>query len=93
MERSFSLRIEKAREQMQGAGTAMLKWSLTEAKSQLEVVRLLCGAPRFFCSLEFEDLWLKSEIRQLKNKYQIAECQSKDLSLTSLGCRSLRVAV
>ena len=73
MEHSFSLRIEKAREQMQGAGAAMLKWfniqSLTEVKSQLEVMHLLYDAPRFFCNREFKDLWLK--IRKLKNKHQM----------------------
>ena len=54
MEHSFSLCIEKAREQMQGTGAATVKWfnlqSLTEVKSQLETVHLLFGVPRYFCS-------------------------------------------
>ena len=64
MEHSFSLCIEKAREQMQGAGSAIVKWfnlqSLTEVKSQLETMHLLFGVPRFFCSREFSNVYLKS---------------------------------
>lgn len=89
MEHSFSLCIEKAREQMQGTGSAIVKWfnlqSLTEVKSQLETVHLLFGVPRFFCSREFKDLWLKSEVRQLKSNAQIAAAESKDVSITSLS--------
>jgi hypothetical protein len=77
MEHSFSLCIEKAREQMQGTGAAIVKWfnlqSLTEVKSQLETTHLIHGVPRFFCSREFRDLYLKSEIRQLKK--QRANCK------------------
>ena len=87
MEHSFSLCIEKAREQMQGAGSAMLRWfnlqSLTEVKSQLETMHLIFGVPRFFSSRDFRDLWLKSEIRQVKSKEQIAACETKEASLTS----------
>ena len=47
MEHSFSLCIEKAREQMQGIGSAMLRWfnlqSLAEVKSQLEAMHLIFG--------------------------------------------------
>ena len=64
MEHSFSLCIEKAREQTQGAGSAIVKWfnlqSLTEVKSQLETMHLLFGVPRFFCSREFSNVYLKS---------------------------------
>ena len=77
MEHSFSLCIEKAREQLQGAGSAILKWfnlqSLTEVKSQLETMHLLYGVPRFFCTREFTDLYLKSEIRQVKTAQQIRD--------------------
>ena len=65
----------------------MLRWfnlqSLTEVKSQLETMHLVFGVPRFFCSREFRDLWLKSEIRQVKSKEQIAACETKEASLTS----------
>ena len=87
LEHSFSLCIEKARDQMQGAGSAILRWfnlpSLTEAKSQLETRHLVFGVPRFFCSRDFRDLWLKSEIRQVKSKEQIGLCETQDASLTS----------
>ena len=87
MEYSFSLCIEKARQQMQGAGSAVLPWfnlqSLTEVKSQLETMHLLFGVPRFFSSREFKDLWLKSEIRQVKSRSAIATCETKEASLTA----------
>ena len=79
MEHSFSLCIEKAREQMKGSGSAMLRWfnlqSLTEVKSQLETMHLLFGVPRFFCSREFRDLWLRSEIRHPASKEDFASAQ------------------
>ena len=75
MEHSFSLCIEKAREQMQGAGSAVIKWfnlqSLTDVKSQLETMHLLQSVPRFFCTREFSDLYLRSEIRPAKTAAQI----------------------
>jgi hypothetical protein len=85
MEHSFSLCIEKARGEMKGAGSAIIRWfnlqSLTEVKSQLETMHLLFGVPRFFCSRRFKDLWLKSEIRNAKNKAEIANSDSKDVSI------------
>ena len=96
MEHSFSLCIEKAREQMQGAGGDMVKWfnlqSLTEVKSQLEAVHLLSGVPRFFCSRGFKDLWLKSEVRQLKTKAQIAASESKHVSIASPSAAEVYVS-
>jgi hypothetical protein len=54
MEHSFSLCIEKARGEMKGAGSAIIRWfnlqSLTEVKSQLETMHLLFGVPRFFAA-------------------------------------------
>ena len=44
-------------------------------------MRLLCGVPRYFCSRQFKDLWLKSEIRQPKSKDQIAASDSKYVSI------------
>ncbi len=77
MEHSFSLCIEKAREQQQGSGAAVLRWfnlqSITEAKSQLETMHLLAGAPRYICSREFRDIYLRSESRPLKTKKQIEQ--------------------
>ena len=74
---------------MQGTGAAIVKWSnlqsLTEVKSQLETVHLLFSVPRYFCSREFKDLWLKSEVGQLKTKAQIAASESKEVSITSLS--------
>ena len=96
MEHSFSLCIEKAREQMQGAGAAMVKWfnlqSLTEVKSQLETVHLLYGVPRYFCSREFRDLWLKSEVRQLKTKAQISKSESKQVSIATPSAAEVYVS-
>ena len=49
MEQSFSLCLEKARENNKGTKSAMLKWfnvqSITEVKSQLETMHLVFGAP------------------------------------------------
>ena len=72
MEHSFSLCIEKARENKQGTGSAVLRFfnlqSIAEIKSQLECMHLLFGAPRFICSRTFKHLYLKSEVRQPKAK-------------------------
>ena len=50
MENSFALCIEKARENKQGTGFAMLRWfnlqSITEVKSQLESMHLMFAVPR-----------------------------------------------
>ena len=71
VEQSFPLCIEKAREQEQGAGSAVLRWfnlqSITEVESQLETMHLLFGAPRWLCSREFKDIWLRSEMRKVKS--------------------------
>ena len=87
MEHSFSLCIEKARENMQGSGSAVLRWfnlqSITEVKSQLEAMHLLFGTPRFVCSREFRHLYLNSEIRQMKSKKQIDEADSKTEGITT----------
>ena len=49
MEHSFALCIEKARENKQGTGSAVLRWfnmqSISEVKSQLECMPLIFGAP------------------------------------------------
>ena len=62
MEHSFSLCIEKAKDYMQGSGSAVLRWfnlqSITEVKSQLETMHLLFGTPRFLCSWEFRHLYM-----------------------------------
>ena len=75
MEHSFALCIEKARENKQGTGSAMLRWfnlqSITEVKSQLECMHLIFAVPRFLCSREFRHLFLKSEIRQAKTKEKL----------------------
>ena len=72
---------------MQGAGSAMLLWFnlqyLTEVKSQLETMHPIFGVPRFFCSREFWDVWLKSQIRQVKSKELTAMSETKEASLTS----------
>ena len=72
MEHSFALCIEKARENKQGTGSAVLRFfnlqSIAEVKSQLECMHLLFGAPRFICSRTFKHLYLKSEVRQPKSK-------------------------
>ena len=87
MENSFSLCIEKAREKMQGSGSAVLRWfnlqSITEVKSQLETMHLLFKAPRFICTREFKDIYLRSEMRQGKTREQIAESKSKDESIVN----------
>ena len=72
MEHSFSLCIEKARDNNQGTGAAVLRWfnlqSITEVKSQLESMHLIFGAPRYICSRQFRHLYLKAETRQAKTK-------------------------
>ena len=77
MEHSFALCIEKARENKQGTGSAMLRWfnlqTITEVKSQLECMHLLFAMPRFLCSREFRHLYLKSETRQAKTKEKLRE--------------------
>ena len=81
MENSFALCIDKAREQMQGTGSAVLRWfnlqSITEVKSQLETMHLLFKAPRFVCSRDFGDLRLKSEVRMPKTVEQIGNSEGK----------------
>ena len=70
MEHSFSLCVEKARENNQGSGSAVLRWfnlqSISEVKSQLECMHLIFGAPRFMCTREFRDLYLRAETRRPK---------------------------
>ncbi len=72
MEHSFSLCVEKARENHQGAGSAVLRWfnlqSISEVKSQLECMHLIFGAPRFMCTREFRHLYLRAEARQPKTR-------------------------
>ena len=87
MQQSFSLCIEKAREQQQGAGSAILRWfnvqTITEVKSQLETMHLLFGVPRWLCSREFKDIWLRSEMRKVKSPEEIAQAESKGESVGS----------
>ena len=75
MEHSFSLCVEKAREDKQGAGSAVLRWfnlqSISEVKSQLECMHLIFGAPRFMCTREFRDLYLRAETRQPKTRAKL----------------------
>ena len=67
MEHSFSLCVEKARLCQQGTGSAVLRWfnlqSISEVKSQLECMHLIFGAPRYICSREFRNLYLRTETR------------------------------
>jgi len=87
MEQSFSLCVEKARDKNQGSGSAMLRWfnvqSITEVKSQLETMHLIFGAPRFLCSRDFSDMWLRSEIRKIRSPQDIAQASSSTEKLTS----------
>ena len=75
MEHSFALCIEKARDNHQGTGSAVLRWfnlqSITEVKSQLECMYLIFGAPRYLCIREFRDLYLRAETRQAKTKEKL----------------------
>ena len=75
MEHSFSLCIEKARDNNQGAGSAVLRWfnlqSISEVKSQLECMHLIFGVPRYMCSREFRHLYLRAETRQAKRKEKL----------------------
>ena len=87
MEHSFSLGIEKAKENNQGSGAAALRWcnlqSISEVKSQLETMHLIFGAPRFLSSRQFRDLYVRSEVRLAKSSEQIARAESKGESITS----------
>ena len=86
MENFFTACLDKARDQQQDSGSALLRWfklqSITNVKWQLETMHLLFGVPRFRCSLEFKDLWLRSAIQMAKNLQQILKeegsqaCQS-----------------
>ena len=89
MEHSFTACLEKARECQQGSGSAILRWfnlqSITEVKSQLETMHLLFGVPRFLCSREFKDLWLRSEIQMAKTPQQIRDAASTQ---EPIACKS-----
>ena len=65
MEHSFSLCMEKAREQQKGVGAAILKWfnlqSTTDVKSQLETMHLAFRLPRFLCTRSVRSLAVRSE--------------------------------
>ena len=80
MEQSFSLCIEKARENNQGSGSAMFRWfniqSITEVKSQLETMHLIFGVPRWLSSRSFTDMWLRSDMRKIKSPAQICQASS-----------------
>ena len=82
MEQSFSVCLEKARDLQQGSGSAMRKWfnlqSVTEVKSQLETTHLIFGAPRYICSRDFSDLWVRSEIRKIKSPHDIAQAANNN---------------
>ncbi len=96
MEQSFSLCTEKAREQEQGAGSAVLRWfglqSLTKVKSQLETMHLLFGAPRWLCSREFKNIWLRSEMRKVKSPEEIASREQGTKHRLEVGSGGLRAA-
>ena len=53
----------------------MLRWfnlqSISEVKSQLECMHLIFGAPRFLCTREFRDLYLRAETRQPKTRAKL----------------------
>ena len=82
MENSFSLCIEKARENMQGSGSAVLRWfnlqSITEVKSQLETMHLIFKVPRYISTRDFGDLRLRTEFRATKTKEQIKKAEDQD---------------
>ena len=74
---------------------APVKWfdleSLKEVKSESEIVHLLCGVPRYFCSRQFKELWLKSKVRQMKSKAQIVAAESKQVSIAALSSAEVYV--
>jgi hypothetical protein len=88
MENSFSLCIEKARENMQGSGSAVLRWfnlqSITEVKSQLETMHLIFKVPRYISTRDFGDLRLKTEFRATKTSEQIRRSDNQDEVLAQL---------
>ena len=96
MEHSFSMCIEKTKEKNQGAGAAVLRWfnlqSISEVKSQLETMHLLFKVPRFICSREFKNVWLRSEVRLAKTADQIEEAGSIKVSLASRSATEAYVA-
>ena len=85
MENSFSLCLEKARDKQQGPGAAMLKWfnvqSITEVKSQLETMHLIFGVPRYICSRDFSDMWVRSDMRKIKSPQDIAKASDRSEKL------------
>ena len=85
MENSFSLCLEKARDKQQAPGAAMLKWfnvqSITEVKSQLETMHLIFGVPRYICSRDFSDMWVRSDMRKIKSPQDIAKASDRSEKL------------
>ena len=75
MEHALALCSEKARENQQGTGSAMLPWlnlqSITEVKPQLECMHLIFAVPCFLSTRELRHLYLKSETRQPKSKEKL----------------------
>ena len=68
MEHSFSLCMEKAREQQKGVGVAILKWfklqSTTDVKSQLETIHLDFKVLRWLCIRSFRALAVRVESKK-----------------------------
>ena len=74
----------------------MLRWfnlqSLTEVKSQLEIMHLIAGVPRYFSGREFRDLWLKSKLWHLKSREEIEKSENKACSLASRSIADLYIS-
>ena len=87
MEHSFSLCMEKAREQQKGVGAAILKWfnlqSTTDVKSQLETMHLAFRLPRFLCTRSFRSLAVRSEAKKMISVTTLCAADSLAAPLTA----------
>ena len=54
-------------------------------------MHLLFGVPRFLCSREFKDLWLRSEVRMAKSPAQISEGRSSSEPIVSKSAAEVYV--
>ena len=89
MEHSFSLCMEKAREQQKGVGAAILKWfnlqSTTDVKSQLETMHLAFRVPRWLCTRSFRALAVRSEQKKMISVTTLCGADSLAAPLTAIS--------
>ena len=77
--------VSKAREQMKGSGSAMLRWfntaSLSEAKSPLETMHIAFRLPCFLCSRESKRMSVRLQMRRVRSVDADQTCAESVVSL------------